>query len=116
MYNYALATEQKFDFKNNLLLKSFVGYPKKWKCFTKNNFHMKISNGEFFPNYVYGRLSSSSWPDPFWGALIISNRYYKRPEGSGLVYAQVYKTTSTLSTNDTHRDLYYLLGECMHVK
>ena len=54
MYNYALslwAMEQKFDLKNNLLLKTFIGYPKRRKYFTTNKFHTKISKGKFFPNY-----------------------------------------------------------------
>ena len=44
--------EQKFDLKNNPLLKIFHRIPQhKQKYFTTNNFHMKISNSELFANY-----------------------------------------------------------------
>ena len=54
MYNCALslwATEQKVDLKILCCLKIFIGYPKRWKYFITDNFHKKMSNGEFFPNY-----------------------------------------------------------------
>ena len=34
-----------------IVKKIFVGYPKRQNYFATNNFHMKISNSEFFPNY-----------------------------------------------------------------
>ena len=35
----------------NSLLKNVCRILKRWKYFTTNNFHMKISNGKFFRNY-----------------------------------------------------------------
>lgn len=43
---------EKFDLKNNLSLRIFHWIPKETKIFTMNNFHMNISNSEFFPNYI----------------------------------------------------------------
>ena len=40
-----------FDLKNNSLLNNFIGYPKRRKYFTTNNFNTKISHDELFPNY-----------------------------------------------------------------
>ena len=44
--------------KNNLLLKECHWIPKRQKYFTTSNYHMKISNDEFVPNYGSTLLSS----------------------------------------------------------
>ena len=54
MYNYALsswARNKRFDLKYFIVKKILLDTPKRRKYFTTNNFHMKISDGESFPNY-----------------------------------------------------------------
>ena len=52
----ARAWFKKFDLKNNLLLKIFLQIPEEIKIFYHENFHMKISNSEFFPKLWYTSL------------------------------------------------------------
>ena len=66
-----MSKEQKFDLKNNSLLKIFVRYPKKQNYFTTNTFHMKYPIINFSQTTVYSETITICYLGPYSNAYNI---------------------------------------------